>query len=89
MSHFLYMSTAKSLLIFICLISISQSITAVMRSKAHIVLNSLNTGIMGLTLTGALLYVSNFLCCFVLCTQRPCDGLIPHPRRSTKYQKDV
>jgi hypothetical protein len=65
-SYFI-MSTALSQLIFIFLISIHQSIVVVTWSKVHTVLKSANTGIMGLTITGSLLYVGNFLCS-ILCT---------------------
>jgi hypothetical protein len=53
------------------------------RSKARTVFGRSNTGIVGYN-PARVTDVCAFLCCVVLCGQRPCVGLIPRPRSPTK-----
>jgi hypothetical protein len=56
-------------------------------SMARMVLDRSNTEILGWNSVRVMDVRSRFLCCVVLCRQRLCDELIPHPKRLTKYFK--
>jgi hypothetical protein len=51
------------------------------------VLDTSNTAIMDSNPARGMDYVHLFLCCNVLCRQRPRDGPIPRPRNPTKMSK--